>query len=319
MQNPEFYIEKLKKIHAKIRDAVIEKMKTSKDAHGIDRFEHGDFIYNVDVEAEKILEQEFERWGKEEPVVLVAEGIGRKAYGGAEADCKTIVVVDPIDGTREIMYARRPAWAIAGVAPYKEDATLDDIELTVQTAIGKNIFGENEVLWAVKGQGAYIEKDGGKAERLKTLQDDEIEHRFITFQSYFEGFRKPVTDIQEEVLSKFVTPKPGQALTFEDNYLSTAGLLYFLATGRQSAVIDLRPKITDGLGNHVYDVCSFLIATEAGASIDFYDENNSSKIPLSLDSKVGFRAYANEKLKNKIDPILDKVLEEKGYGAPSRS
>ena len=313
MRKPDFYIKKLKRIQARISKAVIEKMRTSKEAHKIDRFEHGDFIYNIDLEAEKILLEEFRKWGKEEPVLLVAEGLGRRPFGAEkEEDCKTIVVVDPIDGTREIMFSRRPAWALAGVAPYRKDATLDDIWISVQTSIGKNIFGEDEALWAVKGKGAYWQK-GKKILRLKTLQDEEIEHRFITFQSYFEGLRKPVTDIQERVLSNFVRPQTGKALTFEDTYLSTGGLIYMMATGRQSAIIDFRPQVGKALGNHVYDLSAHLIAKEAGASADFYVGNKKSKVPLSLDSKFGMRFYANKKLKNKLDPVIDKALLEKGY------
>ena len=41
--------------------------------------------------------------------------------GASEADCQWRVIVDPIDGTRGLMYQKRSAWILTGVAPNRGD------------------------------------------------------------------------------------------------------------------------------------------------------------------------------------------------------
>ena len=56
--------------------------------------------------------------------------------GDSRIDARWRVIVDPIDGTRGLMYQKRPAWILTGVAPNRGEATsLADIELAVQTEI----------------------------------------------------------------------------------------------------------------------------------------------------------------------------------------
>ena len=74
------------------------------------------------------------------PFVIVAEGLpgGRRAYpdGADAASADWRIVVDPIDGTRGLMYQKRSAWILTGVAPNRGPGTsLRDIELAVQTEI----------------------------------------------------------------------------------------------------------------------------------------------------------------------------------------
>ena len=75
-----------------------------------------DTIYKIDTEVEPLLEHFCEEWGREMPLVLIAEGLedengkeGNKVFphGKKEADAKIRVIVDPIDGTRGIMYDKR--------------------------------------------------------------------------------------------------------------------------------------------------------------------------------------------------------------------
>ena len=48
-----------------------------------------------------------------------AGGVKVFPEGTREADAEIRLIVDPIDGTRGLMYDKRPAWALAGVAPNK--------------------------------------------------------------------------------------------------------------------------------------------------------------------------------------------------------
>jgi fructose-1,6-bisphosphatase/inositol monophosphatase family enzyme len=66
------------------------------------------------------------------------------------------IIVDPIDGTRGLMYQKRPGWILTGVAPNRGSATsLADIVLAVQTEIPLLKQHLTDQLWAVRGRGAH--------------------------------------------------------------------------------------------------------------------------------------------------------------------
>ena len=68
------------------------------------------------------------------------------------------VIVDPIDGTRGLMYQKRPAWILTGVAPAAPTTSLSDIVLAVQTEIPLVKQHLCDQLWAVRGQGAVARR-----------------------------------------------------------------------------------------------------------------------------------------------------------------
>src|SRR5204862_2943739 len=97
------------------------------------------------------------------PLVLIAEGLD----GGQvmlprtlpEAEAVWRIIVDPIDGTRGIMYQKRSAWILTGVAPNRGPETnLQDIELAVQTEIPLVKQHLSDSLWAIRGAGAQAER-----------------------------------------------------------------------------------------------------------------------------------------------------------------
>ena len=92
-------------------------------------------------------------------MVLIAEGLpgGQITLpeGMTEKKAPWRIIMDPIDGTRVLMYQKRSAWILTGVAPNLGPQTnLQDIQLAVQTEIPllKQHLSDN--FWAIKGQGA---------------------------------------------------------------------------------------------------------------------------------------------------------------------
>src|SRR4029079_15100680 len=95
-----------------------------------------------------------------EPIVLIGEGLpnGRITLpaGAKESDARWRIIVDPIDGTRSLMYQKRPGWILTGVAPNLGDkTTLADIEVAVQTEIPLVKQHLCDQFWAVRGNGAH--------------------------------------------------------------------------------------------------------------------------------------------------------------------
>src|SRR3954464_15029057 len=167
LDHPQQILERLKEFQRTVRQLLIDSRK-AKDMHAVQRSSSADTIYAIDAVVEPVLEEFCREWSRTTPLVLIAEGIededgneGARIFphGTREEDAHIRLIVDPIDGTRGIMYDKRPAWALAGVAPNKGPATrLRDIEAAVMTELPTSKMGHADVLWAIKGRGAQGER-----------------------------------------------------------------------------------------------------------------------------------------------------------------
>src|SRR5690606_14054914 len=114
----------LRTLSREIRDVVLEACRSqslealSQVAEEADE----DTIFAIDKVSEQVLVSSLERRAAAfGGCVLVAEGIGQgelclpRTLPPAEARWR--VIIDPIDGTRSIMYQKRSAWVLAAVAP----------------------------------------------------------------------------------------------------------------------------------------------------------------------------------------------------------
>src|SRR4051812_26776652 len=161
--DPDGVVARLKEFQRATRQLLIDSRK-QKDLHAVSRDSAADTIYAIDAVVEPVLEDFCREWAKERPLVLIAEGAigsdgreGVKVFpeGAREQDAAIRLIIDPIDGTRGLMYDKRAAWALAGVAPNKGPATsLRDVEVAVMTELPTSKMGLGDVLWAIKGRGA---------------------------------------------------------------------------------------------------------------------------------------------------------------------
>jgi fructose-1,6-bisphosphatase/inositol monophosphatase family enzyme len=169
--DPQSVVDRLRQFQRSVRDVIV-KSRSAVNLNQVSRLMAADTIYKIDTEVDPILESFCEEWGHETPIVVIAEGMedehGREGpvvfpKGAKESDAELRLIVDPIDGTRGIMYDKRAAWALAGVAPNKgRNTRLRDIEIAVMTELPTSKMGCADVLWAVKGHGAQ-----GVRERLE--------------------------------------------------------------------------------------------------------------------------------------------------------
>jgi hypothetical protein len=117
--------------------------------------------------------------------------------------------------------------------------------------------------------------------------------------------------------------REGKAERFEDQYLSTGGQLYEMMMGHDRFQADLRPLLQPllkqrGLGSslccHPYDLCTELIAREAGVHIT--DEMGYQlRAPLNLETAVSWVGYANEHIRACVEPLLQNALQNHGLVA----
>ena len=88
--------------------------------------------------------------------------------------------------------------------------------------------------------------------------------------------------------------------------------MYELMAGHDRFVADLRPLVNPGgLGCHPYDLCTELIAREAGVLIT--DPAGAPvAAPMDLTTNVAWVGYANEPLHRSIEPVLQAALRRRG-------
>lgn len=332
IRNPTGLLARIRLVHAAIRDAVVAACEQSaiEQLTAVVGEDAGDTIFAIDRISEEVLLDHFGALAGDWPCVLIAEGLGASGMvtlpPGADPDQAEIrIIVDPIDGTRGLMYQKRAAWILTGVAPNRGPATsLADIALAVQTEIPLVKQHLSDCLWAIAGQGV-----GG--ERLNRLTGERrplaaqptraptIAQGYGGLARFFPGARGTLASVDDTVIERVLGPaRPGFALAFEDQYISTGGQLYELMMGHDRWVADLRPLVEPllrrrgqalGLCCHPYDLCTELIAREAGVLIT--DEHGRSLAPsLDVTSDVAWVGYANQAIHDQVAPALRAALRE---------
>ncbi len=288
---------------------------------------HGDLSYRLDLHAEEIIDRFFRSEWRGGPVTVVSEGTGTRTYpdGAKSGEARYRIIIDPLDGTRELMYDKRSAWVLTGVALNRGDTTtLSDILYALQTEVPPSKQGVGSVLWAFKGEGAVHELwqvDGSPALRgqrpLRPSQATNLQNGYAVFTDFFSpGPRLATAHLSQRVLEEVSRLRGGDLdAVFSDQYISNAGQLYLLATGAYRFVADLRPVLQRGAPggalrgpcSHPYDLCTSLIATEAGAIVT--DEHGEGlRYPLDTDTDCAWVGYANDAIRSLMEPPLRRAL-----------
>lgn len=328
----------IKKLHETIRERVVEACEKSslENLSSIVADDEGDTIFAVDRVSEDILVEFFEREiASKVPIVLIAEGFENEGMtlprGAAESDARWRIIVDPIDGTRGLMYQKRSAWILTGVAPNRgPKSRLSDIEFAIQTEIPLVKQHLSDTLWAFRGKGTNAERFNrlngeSKSLALKPSKAATIEQGFAMISRFFPGARDALAEIDEEIVRKALgKPRHGKAQCFEDQYISTAGQLYELMAGHDRFVADIRPLLAPVMADrgidlsiccHPYDLCTELIARELGVIVT--DESGSNlNCTLENDADVAWVGYANNEIRGQIEPYFQHALKTRGLFSP---
>ena len=324
-------VKRLKEFQRRVRDAVV-RSRGAAGLHEVSRASAADTIYRLDTVVEPMLEDFCRDWGRTTPLVLVAEGVeggdveGFKVFpaGAAEKDAAIRLIIDPIDGTRGLMYDKRSAWALAGVAPNRGPQTrLRDIEVAVMTELPTSKMGSADVLWAVKAGGAHgvrVDLRGGASQPLplRPSSADTIAHGFASVTAFFPATKVLAAELMEHLARHLLGDADfTNAAVFDDQYISTGGQFYELIVGHDRFNADLRPLFygiqnqPPGLCCHPYDCATWLIAEEAGVILtDGLGQPLDG--PLDVTTGLSWAGYANAALRARIEPLLASFLRERG-------
>ncbi|HYP17787.1 MAG TPA: inositol monophosphatase, partial [Opitutus sp.] len=148
-------------LHIEIRDTLIAAQKRgARDFARVAGQTSADTIYQVDKLSEEAILAWFERhWPRAWPVQVVMEGIEDDApvtfpRGTAVNRTRLKCILDPIDGTRNLMYDKRSAWVLTGLAPQRGEKTmLADIAVAVMTELPTTKQWRADQVSVVRGAG----------------------------------------------------------------------------------------------------------------------------------------------------------------------
>jgi len=322
---------KIRQLHKIIRAEVVASCESQSvsELAKVAREVEEDTIYAIDRISEERLIAFFEKEiPPESPIILIAEGIANGKLvlpkGAPEAKARYRIIMDPIDGTRAIMYQKRSAWILTGVAPNNGAATnLQDIEYAIQTEIPLLKQHLSDVVFAFRGKGINACRFNRLTEKEQRLyltpsQAESIAHGFATVVRFFPGMREVLAAIDDEVaLGAQGGVEQEKAFCFEDQYICTGGQLYELINGHDRFIADLRPLMkkldqarSPGICCHPYDICTELIAREAGVIIT--DEKGMPLRPrLTVNDDVTWVGYANDAIQKQVASRLKAALRKR--------
>ncbi len=316
-----------------IRDALIAARSTSvaADFSEIAHVTEADTIYAIDkVSEDAILDWFTAHWPTEQPVEIVMEGIEEDEIvtfptGTPLESTVWKCILDPIDGTRGIMYDKRSAWSLAALAPQKGGANrLSDIVVAAMTELPTSKAWRSDQISGIRGCGkeglvceAFNVLDGEKSSLiLRPSNKKDFKHGFASTSRFFPEGKALMSQLEEDLWDELYglgsTTSP---LIFDDQYICSGGQIYELMVGHDRMAGDYRPLAHHKLGFdsslvcHPYDICTAFLLEEAGGIIEALD-GSPLDAPLDTVSPVCWMGYANETLASTVRPILKRLIEK---------
>jgi fructose-1,6-bisphosphatase/inositol monophosphatase family enzyme len=270
----------------------------------VERQTSADTIYAIDRVADDALVNWFETHWPD--VELVSEGLEEPVVIGS--DPQWTVIVDSIDGTRGLMYDKRPAWCLAAAAP--RGGSLRDVAAAAMTELPTTKQGFTDQLSGTRAGGVTAERidlrTGARAPlEVQPSTATDLEHGFAVVAKFFVPGKVALAQLETELFDRL-----GSRAVFDDEYISSGGQLHELIAGHDRFVADLRPLVDpDAFACHPYDICTAVLLEEAGGVVtDPYGD--PLDVPLDTTSPVAWAGYANPTLADRIGPILAELVDD---------
>ena len=301
--------------------------------------EGGDTIYELDRRVEPVIEQQIASWPADcLPLILVAEGFGQDGRRLFEkhGDDRTVsrepaantpgtrfrVLLDPIDGTRGLMYDKRAAWFLAAVAVDRGDETsLRDVFASVMVELPTTRHGYADHFFATREtrtQAVTMPLIAGDPTpprhwSPRPSSSTTLDNGFAHVAGFFaEGKHLAADLLQTIVRATTAVDAATSPQVFDDQYISTGGQMAELIRGHDRFCCDVRPGINRILRDsgtpaslecHPYDMAGTLVAQQAGVVIAGPD-GESPDYRFDVSTAVTWLGFANRKLQERITPIV---------------
>lgn len=280
----------------------------------------GDRTFGLDVATELAVDAWFEDEAARGPVSLFTEDSGWRHRGPA-GDLAGFdhggvrVVIDPVDGTRNLMMDLRSAWTVIGLAqPGPALPRQSEVTLGVVAELPDSRARTYRLLTAARGAGCRLRVDG--VERDLVVDDAaQLDHGYFPFFAFHPRIRPAVTRLGASFFERLEGEGADTATCFDDQYISSGGQLALVALGTYRMVVEPRAWLAEhaGLATQTckpYDVVgAVLCATEAGAMVTGLD---GAPLDFQLDEStpVSFCAFHNAATRAVLWPHLAACLED---------
>ncbi len=322
-----------------IRDTLVVAQGRPRDFTKVALVTKADTIYAVDQISEQAILGWFdEHWPAAWPVELVMEGIEGDEpltfpHGTPIGLTRWKCILDPIDGTRGYMYDKRSAWSLGAIAPqHGHQTNLADIVVAAMTELPTRKQWRADQFSVVRGAGRAgvvgtacdvrsLARPSLRRPRphrrihVRPSTAKNFHHGFASLARYFPDGKAFIAQFEEKLwraLHGTANPSP---LVFDDQYISTGGQLAEILAGHDRLVGDIRPMVyarlhlNMALSCHPYDICTALIAREAGVIVEAPD-GDELRAPLDTTTPISWVAYANPILARLARPVFRRLIDE---------
>jgi fructose-1,6-bisphosphatase/inositol monophosphatase family enzyme len=291
----------------------------------------GDLTYGIDAPTEEVLTRWLLEQARHGPLSLLTEDAGWRHFGPGPAGPGELpgfdhggprIVVDPIDGTRNLMTDLRSAWSVIALCgPGKGEPRQSDVVHGLLSEIPTSRAGSWLRLCADKGGACEFEEfalhSGQSARAPRTLRadaDDRVDHGYFPFFKYMADMRVMIGEVETRFLARLEQHERADVRNcYDDQYISNAGQLVCLITGQYRMIAELRAHLAERRGRATlttkpYDIAGALLCAEAagcvitdalGAPLDF---------PLDARTPVSFVGWHNSATQRRLRPHLDAAL-----------
>lgn len=279
-------------------------------AHGEELAEGGDITFAIDAEAEKLLASFL---GERAPgVAFYSEDQGLVLPSG---DANTVLVVDPIDGTRPALAGFESCCVSVAAAPLRDGVTMGEVSVGCVVEIPSGI-----VFLAERGKGLL------EAPRVRLSSNERIERMFWVY-----GFRGRPVRLYMEVLGSLIEASSVGGGSFE---LGSATFdMTRVLTGQLDAYIEPGPRIIDELpesraefervgggavlNNTPYDVAAATLCLQEGGAIvtDAAGRSLADRPLLGAgpEHQMSVLASANQRLHERLIEEVDAGMERVAF------
>jgi myo-inositol-1(or 4)-monophosphatase len=264
----------------------------------------GDVTFGIDEGAERELERFISERAPE--LAFYSEDRGLVAPAGADS----VLVVDPIDGTRPALAGLESCCVSVALAPLRDGVTMGEVTIGCVVEIPSGV-----VFLAERGAGLV------EAPAVRLSANERIERMFWTY-----GFRGRPARPMAEVLGDLIDASSVGGATFELG--SAAFDMTRIATGQLDAYVEPGPRLVSDvpgmleefeavgggaiLNNSPYDLAgAALVLEEAGAIVtDAYGEPLARRPLLGSghDFQMSVVAAANAGLHARVLAALDEGI-----------
>ncbi len=300
----------------------------------------GDATFGIDVPTEEALTCWLEEQAAARPLSLLTEDAGWRhmgpAPGGGARPLDGFdhggprIVVDPIDGTRNLLADLRPAWTVLGFAPPGPDqprlrdltaGLLAEIPTSRSTSpdggrfellegrLGPEPRCELEVLDGPADTGRVLERRPVRADA-----DDRPDRGYFPFFRYHPGLRPALARIEADFFARLEAAEGADLGTcWDDQYISNGGQLALLMRGTYRLIADLRAELARRAGRPTqvakpYDVAGAVVCARAAGCVIEDAQGAALDVPLDVTTPVAFVGWANAATARRLGPHLRAAL-----------